>query len=327
MDRNTPVLSHKKDASMEDTVLAMKKLARAATSDLTIRGVVEKICAGLAEGDYTGEVIAINNYVKQRVRYMRDPDGVELLKTPARTLSTGSGDCDDIATLLAAMLMCAGNTVNFVIAAFEVHGNRPIFSHVFVEVVTPFGPITLDPVANRITRSMISSIKKKMVIPVGETPGAMDAGIRGLQGLGRIGAWDGRDVFAEGSSTSLGRSLGQAPHVSTTGNNIYSVFDHERNVYEYFEGTRKQMPATGRFRKPRVSDPIGIAPEEIAESLPMMSRKIGEGDEPRGVIASKSSSMLSGVSTSGLGKFALFFTCGAVVGWSLRKRKRASRGA
>jgi len=292
------VLQHKTNATMEDTVKAMKALVVRGRRNIALRRLVEKICANLAEGDYTGEVLAINNFVKQRVRYMRDIDGIELVKTPEETLRSGSGDCDDIATLLATLLTLAGNPVNFVIAAFQVVGGTPAFSHVFVEVTTPHGPITLDPVANRDTRKMINSMKAKLVVPVGDSPGTMDAGIRGVTPLGR------------------------APHVSSTNGNVYSVFDWERGIYEYFEGPRSVIPATGRYRKPRVKSTSGIAPEEIAERLPFSARKVGEGEAPMGIVAARSLGLFSDVHVPTLAYYGMLFGAGFMTAWFIRRRGR-----
>jgi hypothetical protein len=294
----TPVLLHKTDASMTDTIAAMTRLALAARRDVELRKIVTDICADLAEGDYAGEALAINNYVKQHVRYIRDPDGVEFVQTPRRTLDVGSGDCDDIATLLAAMLMLAGNQVQFAVAAFATVGGRPAFSHVYVEVVTPHGVIVLDPVANRDTKQMINSIKSKLTFPVGNSPGTMDAGIRGV----------------------LGRPLGQAPHVSVGGKNVYSVFDHERGIYEYFEGPRKELPATGRFRPPRRANPMGIAPDDIAAPLPTFARKVGVGPTPRGIIASKPTTVLGAVSPQ-TRRYVVVATVSGLLVWLALRRK------
>jgi predicted transglutaminase-like cysteine proteinase len=246
---------------MLDTLKAMSKVAHAGKKDLEVRRLVEKICEGLAEGDYAGEVLAINYWVKQHIRYMRDPDGVEFLKTPRKLLETRAGDCDDIATLLAAMLMAAGNSVAFTIASFAP--GPPAFSHVYVEVATPHGAIVIDPVANRDTRKMLHDITVKASFPLNRAPGTMDAGV------------------------------GDLPHVTKDGGKIYSVFDYNRGMYDYYKGPAGTIPATGRFRKPRRALRFGVVPEDIAAPLPFSAQKIGTGKEPRGLIAARG---FSGVS-------------------------------
>ena len=56
------------------------------------------------------------------------------MQTPDKTLSDGSGDCDDKCVLLAALLQSIGHPVRFVAVGFRRGG--PL-SHVFVE--TPIG--------------------------------------------------------------------------------------------------------------------------------------------------------------------------------------------
>lgn len=255
MNRHTPTRTVH-NARMTDTLRAMRDLAIEGRKDLEVRRLVEQLNANVAQGDYASELLAIYYWVTQHIRYMRDPDGVELLKSPAQLLRTRSGDCDDIATLLAAMFMAAGNPVQFALASFKP--GRPVFSHVYVEVVTPHGPVVFDPVANRDTRKMLRDMQGKAAYPVSQGPGVHDAG---------IGA------------------LGLAAHVGEAGGNLYSVFDYHRGVYDYYEAPVRGIPATGRFRKPKSQERFGIAPEAIAAQLPRGARKVGEGPAPRGMIA------------------------------------------
>lgn len=246
-------------ANMWVTLRAMREQALKGKKDLEIRRLVEKICEEVAEGDYAGELLAIYYWVKQNIRYMRDIDGVEFLKSPNQLIKTRSGDCDDIATLLAAMFMAAGNPVHFTIVAFN--GGMPVFSHVYVEVVTPHGPVLFDPVANRVQHEMASNIKAKKTFPVSGGPGTHDAGIRGL---------------------------GRYPSVSSsTGNTLYSVFDYRTGLFNYYEGGKALLPATGRVRAPVKVHKMGIVPESIAAKLPSGAIKVGEGKEAKGVIAAR----------------------------------------
>lgn len=252
------------NAKMSDTLAAMRRLANEGKKDLEVRRLVEQLNASVAEGDYASELLSIYYWVKQHVRYMRDPAGVEMLKTPRNLLSTRSGDCDDIATLLAAMFMAAGNTVQFAIASFRA--GQPLYSHVFVEVMTPHGPVVFDPVANRVTDEMITNMKHKQVIPV--AAGDMGAGVGALGQL--------------------------AAHISPSGGGkLYSVFDYNRGLYDYFEGAKGTIPATGRFRKPARARRMGIVPEDLAVTLPAGARKVGSGAEPRGLIAARNGSVSS----------------------------------
>jgi hypothetical protein len=237
----------------------MRAEALKGKKSLVVRRVVEEVCAGLAEGDYAGELLAIYYWVTQNIRYMRDIDNVELLKSPDNLLKTRSGDCDDIATLLAAMFMAAGNPVQFAIVAFN-NSMRPAYSHVFVEAITPHGPVLFDPVANRIQGEMVSNIKAKKTFPVSGGPGVHDAGIG---------------------------SLGFAGAVSPVGKTVYSVFDFRTGNYNYYESGEKLLPPTGRMRAPAKRAQFGIVPEWIAAPLPPLATKTGSGPLPKGVIATR----------------------------------------
>lgn len=250
---------HKQRASMTDTLAAMRAAALGGKKDLPVRRLVEKITQGIAQGDYSSEVLAIYYWVCQNIRYLRDIDGVEYLQIPRRTLESKTGDCDDIATLLAAMLMAAGNPVRFAIASFKP---VPVFSHVYVEVLTPHGPIVIDPVANRDTGKMLGQIRHRKTYPVSGGGGTVDAGI--------------------------GSVVAPARHLSPDGNKVYSVFDYNRNEYTYFEGTPGTIPATGRYRPPSRRTSMGSSPEAIAAALPSGARKTGSGAEPKGILASTS---------------------------------------
>lgn len=78
---------------------------------------------------YRREADVLQQWVRDRIRYLKDPVGIELVQAPERTLQIGMGDCDDKATLLAALLCASGHPSNFVAVAFD---GGPL-SHVLVE--------------------------------------------------------------------------------------------------------------------------------------------------------------------------------------------------
>jgi hypothetical protein len=266
----------------------MRTAAHQGKKDLAVRSLVERITSGIAQGDYAGEALAIYYWVCKNIRYIRDIDGVEFLKTPARLLKDPAGDCDDIATLLAAMLMAAGNPVAFAIASFKP--GSPAFSHVYVELLTPHGPVAIDPVANRATVTMLRDMKHKKVMRVSGAGSTVDAGIGALR------------------------------HMGPKGGNVYSVYDYNTGLYDYYEGGVGSIPATGRYRKPTSQSRFGASPEALAAPLPAMAKKIGSGDAPRGIIASRGGALFGGLSLVGVD--LLWLGVGLGVGWYVWGRKR-----
>jgi transglutaminase-like putative cysteine protease len=146
------------------TVAAMRDLALAAQTSWPLRRLVEEICQGVTPRDYFSEMVALYHFVCSRVRYMRDPRTVELVKTPETTLATGTGDCDDMATLLGALLLLAGARVRFITVGFR----RGVFTHVFVEAFEPKSRcwVTLDPVAGPRTAGMLRRIRRARIYEV-----------------------------------------------------------------------------------------------------------------------------------------------------------------
>jgi len=146
---------------LKDVVEWMRKFAH--QGKVTVRPLVEDICRDVVPGDYASEALAIYHWVCKNIRYMRDPHDVEYVKQPSEVIRTASADCDEIACLIASMLMACGNQASFTLMCF---GPTLIPSHVFCSVMTPTGPVPLDPVANRQTAAMFRQSTHKLVVPV-----------------------------------------------------------------------------------------------------------------------------------------------------------------
>lgn len=79
-----------------------------------------------------------------------DPDGIEYIVSPDLQLSNAdnrwgrlTGDCDDSATLAAAL--CTANSYLCWFVAIRLSGNTE-FSHVWLRVPTPIGYLDIDPI-------------------------------------------------------------------------------------------------------------------------------------------------------------------------------------
>lgn len=114
-----------------DTLRAMKAFARHAlrSPTQTVRETTLGCISQLPERSWRWEIMACHQFVRDRIKYVRDPDGFELVQTPEKTLHYGVGDCDDKSTLLASMLLSIGHPCRFVAVGFR--GEE--YSHVFVE--------------------------------------------------------------------------------------------------------------------------------------------------------------------------------------------------
>jgi len=117
-------------AGTRRTLDLMRQLARQGSTNLAVRQKALTLVAPLAQKDFVGELNAMFVYVRDNIRYVRDVAGVETLQDPAYTLSRAAGDCDDKATLLAAMLLSTGHPARFVAVGFQTPDQC---EHVYLE--------------------------------------------------------------------------------------------------------------------------------------------------------------------------------------------------
>lgn len=92
--------------------------------------------AGVADKDYYGMAQAIHNWVRDQIRYVKDPVNQETLSHPEETaFNSLAGDCDDKTTLEIALLAAVG------IQAWPVViGTSPAaYSHIYLMVLIPQG--------------------------------------------------------------------------------------------------------------------------------------------------------------------------------------------
>lgn len=126
---------------------------------MPIRKQAMAIVSAVPAKAYAAEARAIQNWVRNHIRYTRDVRNVETLTIPEKTLEHKQGDCDDQAMLVAALLESIGHPTRFrAIACGARH-----FNHVLTE--TKIGPkwVTLETTENwpmgycppNVTKSMI----------------------------------------------------------------------------------------------------------------------------------------------------------------------------
>jgi hypothetical protein len=103
-----------------------------------IRQQAEQIVLGLPERDEAYETQAVYEWVLKHYRYLKDPPGLELVKSPevslkeVRTFGVFQGDCDDVTAFIAALLMSIGYRVRSTV--ISVTGKGTAFRHIYPEV-------------------------------------------------------------------------------------------------------------------------------------------------------------------------------------------------
>lgn len=124
-------------AGTRETLERMKKIVWNSIKDKKhgafLRGLAIKITlnAGCKTKEYRCEAKAIFEWVRDRLKWIRDTRGYETLQYPYRTIEFGAGDCDDLSIVLATFALVIGMPAGFrAIAANPTNKNN--YSHVYV---------------------------------------------------------------------------------------------------------------------------------------------------------------------------------------------------
>lgn len=112
------------------TLRVMGQFINHGKKSMEIRDLAVKIVGGNGnKKDWLEQVKALQAFVKEKIRYVKDINGVETVQTPSATLRLGYGDCDDKSVLIAALLESIGHPTRLV-AIGKTEDN---FIHVYPE--------------------------------------------------------------------------------------------------------------------------------------------------------------------------------------------------
>lgn len=143
------------DAGVYVTLAAMREAARAVPTHPIVQQAVLDATQGAT--DPVAVWRGIRQWLGTRVRFrpdrldplaQQDPDLVEIVHTPLDQLRTiarqgiALGDCDDVATLAAALTLGAQQRARFVVAGFR--GPGAPYRHVYAELLAPGGALDYD---------------------------------------------------------------------------------------------------------------------------------------------------------------------------------------
>lgn len=116
--------------------------------DPVVRRVAARILTGggggdgrwaVREKDWPNEVRAIFAFVRNNIRYTRDPPDRDFYQRARRILETRAADCDDLTIILGSLLMTVGYPLKFKIVAVRPPGTpKPDdFNHIYLLVGLP----------------------------------------------------------------------------------------------------------------------------------------------------------------------------------------------
>jgi len=106
-------------AGMRATLRKMAQYVRDFRADYRIREKALELVRYLPEKNWIAEAEAIHRYVRDRIRYVKDPVDLETIAEPWKTIEIGQGDCDDKVVLAAALLHAIGHPARFLAVTFD----------------------------------------------------------------------------------------------------------------------------------------------------------------------------------------------------------------
>lgn len=128
---NTALLSIPDGAAgIRATLNLMARFTRQYRTDLTLRRLAESIVMPIPGKSWYAEIEAIQNWVRNNIRYTKDIYDVETLKTPLLLIQNRFGDCDDMSVLTGTLLNTLGHPVRYIAIGTEHPGE---FTHVYPE--------------------------------------------------------------------------------------------------------------------------------------------------------------------------------------------------
>ena len=113
------------------TMKRMSAIVKRESSKPFVINLARQIVVRVPAKNFPAEAAAVQEWVRQNIRYTRDPYFSETLQTPEVTVTQGHGDCDDHAILAASLISALGGAVRF--RAIRIPGNGPNLAHVLTE--------------------------------------------------------------------------------------------------------------------------------------------------------------------------------------------------
>lgn len=139
------------DAGTRTTLAWMQRFASEGARDVEVRSAaIQALDAyGAASHDAEAALAAVFKFVRDRIRFVHDPVGVQAVQSPRATLELGAGNCAQRATLLAAMVRAIGIPAALKFRVIAARPGSRAFSHVFVVATLNGRAVALDPTYQR----------------------------------------------------------------------------------------------------------------------------------------------------------------------------------
>ena len=136
------------DRGAYHTLKVMKRIVHESMRDIPVLDTAKLIIRTVGGKNRAAQANAIAEWVRPRLRFVRDPYGIETLHTPLfmleriHTRGMFEADCDDYAILSASLAKAVGLRTKFVVLGF--FDKQSPFSHVYAMAQTQQGWVPFD---------------------------------------------------------------------------------------------------------------------------------------------------------------------------------------
>ena len=130
-----------------------------ATYNLT-RGQSKELARGFNKPTVDQSARAVWSWIRKHIRYKLDPIGLQISKSPAKTLTDGFADCKAMSILAGSILFCLGIPHKFRFTSYDSRIPEP--THVYVVALDGNREIPLDPVMSRFAEKRYAHKKDYM---------------------------------------------------------------------------------------------------------------------------------------------------------------------
>jgi len=148
----------------------LRKLIRNGKKNRFVRDFTVRLLNkhGVESKDVDNELNTIFKFVRDEIKYRKDPYRVEMFQSPKRTLldylrGYGAGDCDDKAILIASMLSSIGYKVRLVL----MNPRGGAYTHIICEVLHPIEKVWIPlETTLKVPMGWRSKTYKRGIIPI-----------------------------------------------------------------------------------------------------------------------------------------------------------------
>lgn len=167
------------DAGTRATLQMMLQLVMAGSMHPDVRDMAIKIMRPYKLQPSTA-IFVLRQWLKVVVPFVRDPVTAEALTDPVAAVhriedqGRAPGDCDDVATLVAAMALSVGFRARFCVVGFKGTGpltgldTRDPFLHIWAEVAPPTGTLvwTEMDTTRPMQRIPLDALSRVWIVPI-----------------------------------------------------------------------------------------------------------------------------------------------------------------